>query len=188
ALNVRAAQNATPTVPIVAISDDMVGEGLTPSLARPSGNTTGVTILAPELDGIRLADRCGAQRMSDGSTCRHTYYDISATSGAPRRDAAARDRANAVCHRQTRGDRKRKQRCKDRRRRSGQRAYLADLICQQTSYHRAHGGIAPTGNVPMAGIGGGANIPSGRAHGWQSLATAPSLASFRSNSPPSSNW
>lgn len=31
----------------------MVGEGLTPSLARPSGNTTGVTILAPELDGKR---------------------------------------------------------------------------------------------------------------------------------------
>ena len=49
----------------------------------------------------RLANRCGAQRTSDGSTCRHTYYDISATSGAPRRDAAARDRANAVCHRQT---------------------------------------------------------------------------------------
>jgi len=31
----------------------MVGEGLTPSLARPGGNTTGVTILAPELDGKR---------------------------------------------------------------------------------------------------------------------------------------
>ena len=31
----------------------MVGEGLTPSLAMPGGNTTGVTILAPELDGKR---------------------------------------------------------------------------------------------------------------------------------------
>jgi putative tryptophan/tyrosine transport system substrate-binding protein len=52
-LNTRAAQNATPTLPIVALSDDMIGEGLTRSLAQPGGNTTGVSILAPELDGKR---------------------------------------------------------------------------------------------------------------------------------------
>jgi hypothetical protein len=34
-------------------TDDMVGSGLVNSLARPNGNTTGVTILAADLDGKR---------------------------------------------------------------------------------------------------------------------------------------
>jgi putative tryptophan/tyrosine transport system substrate-binding protein len=50
---VRAVQQATNTIPIVGVSDDMVGEGLVESLARPSGNTTGISILATELDGKR---------------------------------------------------------------------------------------------------------------------------------------
>jgi putative ABC transport system substrate-binding protein len=50
---VRAAQQATKTIPILAITDDMVGEGLVSSMARPNGNTTGVSILATELDGKR---------------------------------------------------------------------------------------------------------------------------------------
>jgi putative tryptophan/tyrosine transport system substrate-binding protein len=50
---VRAAQQATKTIPILAITDDMVGEGLVNSMARPNGNTTGVSILATELDGKR---------------------------------------------------------------------------------------------------------------------------------------
>ena len=50
---IRAAQQATKTVPILAITDDMVGEGLVSSMARPNGNTTGVSILATELDGKR---------------------------------------------------------------------------------------------------------------------------------------
>jgi len=40
---VRAAQQATktiPTIPILAIADDMVGEGVVSSMARPTGNTT----------------------------------------------------------------------------------------------------------------------------------------------------
>jgi putative tryptophan/tyrosine transport system substrate-binding protein len=48
-----AAQKATKTVPIVSIADDMVGSGLVKSLARPGGNTTGISILATELDGKR---------------------------------------------------------------------------------------------------------------------------------------
>ena len=51
--NIRAVQQATKTIPIVAIADDMVGAGLVNSLARPDGNTTGVSILATELDGKR---------------------------------------------------------------------------------------------------------------------------------------
>jgi putative tryptophan/tyrosine transport system substrate-binding protein len=64
----RAVQDATATVPIVAVSDDMIGEGLTRSLARPGGNTTGVSILAPELDGKRqdflIEAVPGARRMA----------------------------------------------------------------------------------------------------------------------------
>ena len=50
---IRAVQQATKTIPIVAIADDMLGSGLVNSLARPDGNTTGVSILAAELDGKR---------------------------------------------------------------------------------------------------------------------------------------
>jgi ABC-type uncharacterized transport system substrate-binding protein len=49
----RAAQQASATIPIVAITDDMVGSRLVRSLANPGGNTTGVSILAAELDGKR---------------------------------------------------------------------------------------------------------------------------------------
>ena len=50
----RAAQNATPTIPIVAMMDNLVGAGLVQSMARPGGHTTGVSILATELDAKRL--------------------------------------------------------------------------------------------------------------------------------------
>jgi putative ABC transport system substrate-binding protein len=51
---IRAAQLATTAIPIVGVTDDMVGSGLVSSLARPGGNTTGVSILASELDVKRL--------------------------------------------------------------------------------------------------------------------------------------
>jgi len=50
---VRAAQRATTTIPVLAIAQDMLGQGLVNSLARPGGNTTGVSVLATELDGKR---------------------------------------------------------------------------------------------------------------------------------------
>ena len=50
---IRAAQQATATIPILGITQDMVGQGLVNSLARPDGNTTGISILATELDGKR---------------------------------------------------------------------------------------------------------------------------------------
>jgi putative ABC transport system substrate-binding protein len=50
---IRAAQRASATIPIVALTDDMVGSGLVRSLASPGGNTTGVSILATQLDGKR---------------------------------------------------------------------------------------------------------------------------------------
>jgi putative tryptophan/tyrosine transport system substrate-binding protein len=52
---IRAAQHATRTIPIVmAGSYDPVGRGLVASLARPGGNTTGVSTLGAELPGKRL--------------------------------------------------------------------------------------------------------------------------------------
>jgi putative ABC transport system substrate-binding protein len=48
---IRAAQQATKTIPIFGMADDMVGEGLVDSLARPNGNTAGLSIFAGELDG-----------------------------------------------------------------------------------------------------------------------------------------
>jgi hypothetical protein len=50
---IRPAQRATATIPILASADDMVGSGFVNSLARPGGNTTGISILATELDGKR---------------------------------------------------------------------------------------------------------------------------------------
>lgn len=49
----RVAQAATRTIPIFTLTDDMVGQGLAASLARPGGNITGISILATELDGKR---------------------------------------------------------------------------------------------------------------------------------------
>jgi putative ABC transport system substrate-binding protein len=50
---IRAVQQATATIPILGVAEDMVGEGLVNSLARPGGNTTGVSFLATELNGKR---------------------------------------------------------------------------------------------------------------------------------------
>src|SRR5206468_6563739 len=53
---VRAAMNATKTIPIVLLGAglDPVEAGLVESLARPGGNVTGVTNLSGELGGKRL--------------------------------------------------------------------------------------------------------------------------------------
>ena len=49
-----AAQKATALIPIVLAVGDPVGLGLVPSLARPGGNLTGLSSLAPELITKRL--------------------------------------------------------------------------------------------------------------------------------------
>ena len=52
---IEAVRRATRTIPIVmAASEDPVGSGFVFSLARPGGNITGVTGMAPELSGKRL--------------------------------------------------------------------------------------------------------------------------------------
>ena len=51
----RAAKGATSTIPIVMTQDpDPVGNGFVASLARPGGNITGLSTLAPEISGKQL--------------------------------------------------------------------------------------------------------------------------------------
>jgi putative ABC transport system substrate-binding protein len=56
ASGVLPAKKASATMPIVfAAAADPVGDGLVSSLARPGGNITGLSLMAPDLDGKRLA-------------------------------------------------------------------------------------------------------------------------------------
>src|SRR5215510_557935 len=50
----KAAQNATATIPIVALADDMEEAGLVASIAHPGRNITGISIFGSELDEKRL--------------------------------------------------------------------------------------------------------------------------------------
>ena len=55
AASTRAAREATSTIPIVMVQDsDPVDSGFVASLARPGGNITGLSTLAPEISGKRL--------------------------------------------------------------------------------------------------------------------------------------
>ena len=53
-LAIRAARQATSTTPIIALTDDLAGEGHVANLAHPGGNVTGISILASELNAKRL--------------------------------------------------------------------------------------------------------------------------------------
>jgi putative ABC transport system substrate-binding protein len=55
-LGAKAAKQATGGTPIVLVADpDPVGNGLVESLARPGGNVTGLSLMAIDLSGKRLA-------------------------------------------------------------------------------------------------------------------------------------
>ena len=51
----RASKRATTTIPIVLVAvNDPLGSGLVPSLARPGGNITGTSLMAPDLVGKQV--------------------------------------------------------------------------------------------------------------------------------------
>jgi putative tryptophan/tyrosine transport system substrate-binding protein len=89
-MGIRAVQRATTTIPIVGFTDDMLGAQLVSSLARPSGNTTGTSLLATELDGKRqeilIEAVPGLRRMA-------AFADIETTS--PRQLQGLQDAARA---------------------------------------------------------------------------------------------
>ena len=72
----RALQAITRSVPLVGMSEDIVGEGLVASLARPGGNITGISLLSPELDGKRqdilIEAVSGARRIAAMADSRQT--------------------------------------------------------------------------------------------------------------------
>jgi putative ABC transport system substrate-binding protein len=52
-LPLRALQAMTQTIPLLSMVEDMVAAGLVASLSRPGGNTTGISLMSPSLDGKR---------------------------------------------------------------------------------------------------------------------------------------
>jgi len=46
-------QKATKSVPLIAMTEDMVAAGFAASLAKPGGNITGISLMSPDLDGKR---------------------------------------------------------------------------------------------------------------------------------------
>jgi len=65
---VRAAQQATKTIPILANATDLLAQGFVRSLSKPEGNITGFSFLSNELDGKRqeilMQAVPGARRMA----------------------------------------------------------------------------------------------------------------------------
>ena len=56
ALGAKEAKQASRTIPIVVVVDaDPIGDGLVESLAHPGGNVTGLSLMAVDLSGKRLA-------------------------------------------------------------------------------------------------------------------------------------
>ena len=85
----RALQAITRSVPLIGMSEDMVGEGLVASLARPGGNITGISLLSPELDGKRqdilIEATPGARRIAAMADSRSTpAYHLQALQHAAR--------------------------------------------------------------------------------------------------------
>ncbi len=49
----RAFQNATQSVPLLLMTEDLFAAGFVASMARPEANVTGISLMSPELDGKR---------------------------------------------------------------------------------------------------------------------------------------
>ena len=87
---IRAAQQATATIPIVGFTDDMLGSRLVNSLAHPGGNTTGVSLLATDLDGKRQ------EILIEAATgLRHMAAFADSGTSSPQQLQALRDAAHA---------------------------------------------------------------------------------------------
>jgi ABC-type uncharacterized transport system substrate-binding protein len=86
-----AAKAATATVPIVAMSEDLVRAKLVADMRRPAGNITGVSIMGTELDAKRLEilaellpARSAILLLADPTTHRESRPALDATAAALR--------------------------------------------------------------------------------------------------------
>jgi putative tryptophan/tyrosine transport system substrate-binding protein len=149
----RAAQ-AARTIPILTLTDDMVGQGLVASLARPGGNTTGISILATELDSKRQEIL-----MEMVPAARRVAVLADANTAAPQNMRALQEAARArgvelAVHLVERPERIGPQ--IEEARRAGAEALnvLAspDPLCAPPRHLRAHRCAAATGHVPVAGV------------------------------------
>jgi putative ABC transport system substrate-binding protein len=52
-LNTRTLEQASKTIPVIVITEDVVAAGFAASLAQPGGNVTGVSLMSTDLDGKR---------------------------------------------------------------------------------------------------------------------------------------
>lgn len=89
---IRAAQEFAPETPIVGVTEDIVGAGIVQSLSNRSGNVTGISLLASDLDPKRqeilmelVPDARHVGVLSDKNTVTHGQLDLlaaGANSGA----------------------------------------------------------------------------------------------------------
>ena len=150
----RVAQAATRTIPIFTLTDDMVGQGLAASLARPGANITGISILATELDGKRqeilmemvpLARRIAV--LADANTA--------ASGNIQALREAARARGRGACRsfgRAAGADRTGDRGGEAFRLGSAQRAGLPDPLYAAPRHIRAHGCAALASDLPVTGV------------------------------------
>ena len=159
-LAIRAAQQATKTIPILAITDDMLGTGLVNSLARPNGNTTGVSILATELDGKRqeilIEAVPGLRRMAalaDSNVTRAEKLDAL-------QEAARARNIELSIHRVASGERDSggHRHGEGIRRYSAQCSGVTDTLCQSSAHHGPCRSTAPADYVSMARNSGGRRL------------------------------
>ena len=62
-------QEATKSIPLIAMTEDMVAAGFAASLAKPGGNITGISLMSPDLDGKRQDILIEAVPNARGSQC-----------------------------------------------------------------------------------------------------------------------
>ena len=151
--SIRAAQQVTATIPILGISQDMVQQGLVNSLARPGGNTTGVSILATELDGKReeiLIEAVPELRrmaiLADSKTTRSPQLQVL-------QDAAARTRRRGFdsSSRQRRGDHGNHRRGEGVGRCSAKRFVVGAPLWQSPDYYGPRRSAALSCHLSMGG-------------------------------------
>ena len=151
-LQLRALQTLTKTIPLIGMTEDMVASGLVASLSRPGGNTTGISLLSPELDGKRqeilIEAVPGVRRMAALADSNVTTEQHLQTL----RDAAQGPRHRTFSHWccQAGGDRACDQRGQGSRRPGAQLSGDAAFFRQPPHRLRTCRGIAIAGHVPMA--------------------------------------